>query len=661
MKKNNTISYLNQWYKENVLLFNLLFSLLILCAQYVYLSPLPLFVLHLLLFVSVYCLLEKDNKRGRRRASALNRSLGQGQEYAIHSLLGTRHIPSSTTSSSSPSPPPSPCMPSPLHPMRNGGWTLTDYEVFLLSLQFISFGFLRILLFLFLLSIGYICCYIGLEVGNDHYDPRGESPLSHWRYSLTYINKYLSQLALFLIGYFDIEREGTPAPRSSAPIIISNHVSYVDSFPLIATHFPSPLGAIEHLNIPLVSTMVKAFHCVFVDRSNKAKNEEVVRVIKQRALSPLPWPQLLIFPEGTCSNGRQLISFKTGAFQPGAPIQPICLIYHRHLSPLPSFPSSFDPSWVNEGPAALPNLIRFFSEPIKYLKILYFPVYYPSPLEQRSPALYADNVRSLMSSHSGLSLSEMSYGDVQLQRIVSSSLSSVPHTAFVPLKSLLERYTHIKAKDIEGLLRSFILFSEGNKGKCLLNVREALVLLGINEGDQEDMDSTHVCERYLLMYLIHMKRNKNIGWYDLLLVYCICSGGGGGGRGRGEEEGEGEGGQREETPLPLKRRKNLLSICFLYFNYFPWDYINFNQFSHILKDFFYGSIEKYTIIRLFQECKSMNLGKEEGKEKEREEGECRVEHLIHLMEANEGIHKHINEAIRLHQQLSLSLSTSTIS
>jgi len=29
------------------------------------------------------------------------------------------------------------------------------------------------------------------------------------------------------------------------------------------------------------------------------------------------WPRLLVFPEGTCTNQKALISFKSGAFNPG--------------------------------------------------------------------------------------------------------------------------------------------------------------------------------------------------------------------------------------------------------------------------------------------------------------------------------------------------------
>ena len=41
------------------------------------------------------------------------------------------------------------------------------------------------------------------------------------------------------------------------------------------------------------------------------------------------WPQLLIFPEGTTTNGQALVRFRTGAFSTGHSIQPLCI---RRLS-----------------------------------------------------------------------------------------------------------------------------------------------------------------------------------------------------------------------------------------------------------------------------------------------------------------------------------------
>jgi lysophosphatidylcholine acyltransferase/lyso-PAF acetyltransferase len=47
-------------------------------------------------------------------------------------------------------------------------------------------------------------------------------------------------------------------------------------------------------------------------------------------------PMLSVAPEGTLSNGRCLLSFKTGAFVAGTPVVPILLRYK--LTP-------FNPSW----------------------------------------------------------------------------------------------------------------------------------------------------------------------------------------------------------------------------------------------------------------------------------------------------------------------------
>lgn len=47
-------------------------------------------------------------------------------------------------------------------------------------------------------------------------------------------------------------------------------------------------------------------------------------------------PMLSVAPEGTLSNGRCLLSFKTGAFVAGTPVVPILLRYK--LRP-------FNPSW----------------------------------------------------------------------------------------------------------------------------------------------------------------------------------------------------------------------------------------------------------------------------------------------------------------------------
>ncbi len=67
--------------------------------------------------------------------------------------------------------------------------------------------------------------------------------------------------------------------------------------------------------------IVVLFEALFVDLGSKNVLKNVRALIKKRASDGLGdesrpgWRQLLIFPEGTTTNGRSLIKFKTGAFE----------------------------------------------------------------------------------------------------------------------------------------------------------------------------------------------------------------------------------------------------------------------------------------------------------------------------------------------------------
>lgn len=62
-------------------------------------------------------------------------------------------------------------------------------------------------------------------------------------------------------------------------------------------------------------------------REDQNSRQTTIQNIKDRASSQLDWEQVLIFPEGTCTNRSSLIEFKPGAFYPGVPVQPVLLRY----------------------------------------------------------------------------------------------------------------------------------------------------------------------------------------------------------------------------------------------------------------------------------------------------------------------------------------------
>jgi lysophosphatidylcholine acyltransferase/lyso-PAF acetyltransferase len=118
-----------------------------------------------------------------------------------------------------------------------------------------------------------------------------------------------------------------------------------------------------------------------------------LKEIKRRVASSDPWPQLLLFPEGTCTNREALITFKPGAFHPGLPVQPVLFRY-------PGSDGENDcVSWSWKGAGWAKVLWRTLARLNTNCEIEYLPVYRPSEEEKRDPVLYARNVRAVMAKY----------------------------------------------------------------------------------------------------------------------------------------------------------------------------------------------------------------------------------------------------------------------
>lgn len=94
---------------------------------------------------------------------------------------------------------------------------------------------------------------------------------------------------------------------------------------------------------------------------------------------------ILLFPEGTTTNGRYLLPFKTGAFIAGVPLQPVVLKYQT---------KGVSPAW--ESIPAIRHIILMLCNPFHSVICYQLPIYNPSPEEQKDPALYAANIREYM-------------------------------------------------------------------------------------------------------------------------------------------------------------------------------------------------------------------------------------------------------------------------
>eukprot|EP00268_Persea_americana_P027376 TRINITY_DN26771_c0_g1_i2.p1 TRINITY_DN26771_c0_g1~~TRINITY_DN26771_c0_g1_i2.p1 ORF type:complete len:178 (-),score=27.66 TRINITY_DN26771_c0_g1_i2:694-1227(-) len=123
----------------------------------------------------------------------------------------------------------------------------------------------------------------------------------------------------------------------------------------------------------------------------------------QRKASSNSFPRVLLFPEGTTTSGRVLISFQLGGFIPGFPVQPVVVRYpHVH----------FDQSW---GHIPLTKLIfRMFTQFHNFMEVEYLPVIAPLDNKIDNAAHFAERTRYAIASKLNVALTSHSYGDLIL-------------------------------------------------------------------------------------------------------------------------------------------------------------------------------------------------------------------------------------------------------
>ena len=148
-----------------------------------------------------------------------------------------------------------------------------------------------------------------------------ERPLSCWRKVIRFPAVCGVRLLLFCQGIWWISEKGRRAPQAEAPIVIANHSTFLDVM-IIWRVKGAAVSASVNQHIPILGALANSFQFIFVDRNDTDSRATTSATIARRAADSR-WPQTVIFPEGTTSNGSAVIAFKAGAFAPGKPVQAI--------------------------------------------------------------------------------------------------------------------------------------------------------------------------------------------------------------------------------------------------------------------------------------------------------------------------------------------------
>lgn len=112
--------------------------------------------------------------------------------------------------------------------------------------------------------------------------------------------------------------------------ITANHLGYLDGF-VLGSLFPAIFVTKREVRRwPVIGLWTALCGCVYIDRQRKGKItlavEEIVERLNQKA-------SILLFPEGTSTNGEHLLPFQTAPFaaplRAHAPVVPLTITYRR--------------------------------------------------------------------------------------------------------------------------------------------------------------------------------------------------------------------------------------------------------------------------------------------------------------------------------------------
>lgn len=134
--------------------------------------------------------------------------------------------------------------------------------------------------------------------------------------------------------------------KKNTAVIVSNHVSWSDILYHINSEYkPCFISKAGVANYPVVGLFAKLIQCLFIERENVDQHAAVVRKLTERVENIRQgknFSKLIIFPEGTTTNGNYVIPFKKGAFILGTPLKIMALKYKGRVSAAFSMMTSLD-------------------------------------------------------------------------------------------------------------------------------------------------------------------------------------------------------------------------------------------------------------------------------------------------------------------------------
>ncbi|KAK5848241.1 hypothetical protein PBY51_005873 [Eleginops maclovinus] len=298
-------------------------------------------------------------------------------------------------------------------------------------------------------------------------------PITGWRHWLLHpIILFLSRSAFFCLGFLWTKVKGRRADLKEAPVlVVAPHSGFLDMVVLMQTELATVVSRSENTSLPVVGALLEFNQSVMVSRKDPESRRKAVAQVTERLTSGGYWPQMLMFPEGTTTNGSCLIKFKPGAFLAGVPVQPVLLRYPNKLDSV---------RWTYKGTTWVETLWYTTSQFYTNSTVEFLPVYTPSEEEKRDPNLYADNVQKLMAKALGVPSTEyVMEGRVPVNKV--GGLSLPIDSPAREMLSLLHKNS-LEAHEVEAALDRMIDRCQSGAQGSKCSTEELASILGLTDG-----------------------------------------------------------------------------------------------------------------------------------------------------------------------------------
>uniref|UniRef100_A0A668AC54 Lysophosphatidylcholine acyltransferase 2 n=1 Tax=Myripristis murdjan TaxID=586833 RepID=A0A668AC54_9TELE len=278
-------------------------------------------------------------------------------------------------------------------------------------------------------------------------------PMTGWRrFMCRRVMAALGRTYYFCMG-FRVVVKGKQVSSSEAPILaVAPHSTFFDGIVCIVAGLPSTVSRVENLATPIFGRFVRCLQPVLVSRQDPDSRKNTIREIDNRAKSGGRWPQVLIFPEGTCTNRSCLITFKQGAFIPGVPVQPVLMRYPNKMV------SDVSCNTAEMKTLLLLTLSQFYTT----VEIEFLPPQIPTEEEKKSPSLFANTVRNVMAQALGVPVTDHTYEDCRL--MISAGELTLPMEAGLVEFTKISRKLNLKWDNVKKELEGFAAMATSCKG-----------------------------------------------------------------------------------------------------------------------------------------------------------------------------------------------------